>query len=228
VRSRAAAWLGLLLGAALLVATPVALTSTRYQPPTNAGRVPPHRPRTVHVGSRSPTTALIGAPRRLQIRALGVNAQVHPVDVGADGALGVPDDPQVVGWWRGGAMPGQPRGTVLLDGHVDSARAGTGALFQLAHLGPGRRVVVTTTAGTITYVVAARAVYAKRALPQQVFDQRGPGRLVLITCGGPFNRRTHHYDDNVPRSAIVPATSSGPRSRSSGGGPACRYGAPLR
>jgi hypothetical protein len=140
---------------------------------------------------------LIGAPRRLQIHALGVNAPVHPVDVAAGGALGVPDDPKVVGWWRGSAMPGQPRGTVVLDGHVDSARAGTGAFFELAHLGPGRQVVVTTTAGTTTYVVAARAVYVKRNLPRQVFDQSGPPRLVLLTCGGPFNRRTHHYDDNV-------------------------------
>jgi len=94
-------------------------------------------------------------------------------------------------------MPGQPRGTVVLDGHVDSARAGPGALFDLANLGPGRHVVVTTTGGTTTYVVAARAVYAKRSLPRDVFDQGGPPRLVLLTCGGPFNSRTHHYDDNV-------------------------------
>ena len=94
-------------------------------------------------------------------------------------------------------MPSQARGTVVLDGHVDSARAGVGALFGLANLGPGRQVVVTTTAGPTTYVVAARAVYAKRHLPRQVFDQGGPPRLVLLTCGGPFNRRTHHYDDNV-------------------------------
>jgi hypothetical protein len=197
VLSRAHAGLGLILGVALAVAALVALTSTRYQPPTAAGRVPPVDRRPAAVESPAQARVLVGAPVRLQIRALGVDAVVHPVDVGSGGALGVPDDPQVVGWWRGSAMPQQVRGSVVLDGHVDSARAGAGALFRLAELGPGARVVVTTTAGRTAYVVAARAVYAKRDLPRQVFDQRGPARLVLVTCGGAFDRRTHHYDDNV-------------------------------
>jgi hypothetical protein len=35
------------------------------------------------------------------------------------------------------------------------------------------------------------------ALPPEVFAVGGPPRLVLITCGGAFDRRTRNYADNV-------------------------------
>jgi hypothetical protein len=34
-------------------------------------------------------------------------------------------------------------------------------------------------------------------LPPEVFAAGGPPRLVLITCGGAFDRSTRHYADNV-------------------------------
>jgi len=197
VTRRIAPWSGLLLGVALLVMAAVAATSTRYRPATSVGAVP----RAAHPAYRheqaSAAWASAGVPVRLRIRALDVDAPVRAVGVGHDGALGVPENPRVLGWWSGSALPGQPRGSVVVDGHVDSARTGEGALFHLAQLVPGAQILVTTTAGTATYVVTARAIYARSSLPRQVFDQHGAARLVLLTCGGSFNRRTHHYDDNV-------------------------------
>jgi hypothetical protein len=136
-------------------------------------------------------------PIRLRISALGVQAPVTAVRASTDGALAVPGDPREVGWWAGGATPGDPHGTVVLDGHVDTARFGVGALFRLADLAPGAEVVVTTSAGDARYRVIARRVYAKAALPPQVFSTSGSPRLVLVTCGGPFDARTRHYSDNV-------------------------------
>ena len=40
-------------------------------------------------------------PVRIELPTLGVGAPVVPVAVAGDGALGVPEDPQVVGWWAG-------------------------------------------------------------------------------------------------------------------------------
>ena len=64
-----------------------------------------------------------------------------PVGLRADGSLVIPDDPQVVGWWTGGSMAGEPFGSVVLAGHVDSAARGVGVLAGLAGLRarPGRR-----------------------------------------------------------------------------------------
>jgi hypothetical protein len=35
-----------------------------------------------------------------------------------------------------------------------------------------------------------------RDVPAALFTGTGP-RLVIMTCGGPFDSATHHYDDNV-------------------------------
>lgn len=91
------------------------------------------------------------------------------------GAFEVPADPRTVGWWAAGPLPGRPVA------------------------GPaGERVTLTGAAGrTWDYVMRARRAYAKADLPAATFAGTGPGRLVLVTCGGTFDRATGHYADNV-------------------------------
>jgi hypothetical protein len=139
------------------------------------------------------------APVRVQVPGAGIDARVQPVAVGRDGMLGVPDDVRQVGWWRGGAGAAAGAGTVVLVGHVDSARQGPGAFFPLRRLDPGGRVVVRGAGGeTAVYVVTARRQYPKSSLPRtEVFGQGTTPRLVLLTCGGRFDPATRHYEDNV-------------------------------
>ena len=47
------------------------------------------------------------------------------------------------------------------------------------------------------YTVAAVRAYAKADLPAEVFDRAGAPRLVLISCGGPFDRARRSYRDNI-------------------------------
>jgi hypothetical protein len=134
----------------------------------------------------------------LSIPVLGVRASVLPV-ANDNGTLGVPDDPAQVGWWSASALAGAATGTVVLDGHVDSAASGPGALFRLAALKANDPITLTTGTGqTRRYTVTGRRVYAKAGgLPADIFDQRGPARLVLISCGGPFDRSAGSYLDNI-------------------------------
>jgi sortase (surface protein transpeptidase) len=136
-------------------------------------------------------------PVRLRIPALRVDVPVVAVDVGTDRALGVPDDPDVVGWWRDGSAPGGPVGSVVLDGHVDTYDKGPGALFRLAALRPGDAVQLVLPDGTADYRIAAVRSYVKADLPADVFDRAGAPRLVLISCGGPFDRALRSYRDNI-------------------------------
>ncbi len=143
----------------------------------------------------APTIAA-SPPTRLHAPAIGVDAPVVPV--GVDGlALAVPDDPSVVGWWRDGARPGASTGTVVLAGHVDAWDTGPGALFHLARMRPGDAVSLRTAAGERGYVVEAVRHYAKPELPAEVFADVGRPRLVLISCGGAFDRRLRSYTDNI-------------------------------
>ena len=148
--------------------------------------------------ARSPATASPGRPEKLELPSIGVTAAVREVD-SVQGVLQVPDDVSQVGWWEHSAPAGSAVGTTVIDGHIDSAAAGAGALYRLADVSPGDSIVVRTDTGrTVTYRVQARRVYVKtQGLPADLFSQQGPGRLVVISCGGPFNYSERSYEDNI-------------------------------
>lgn len=152
------------------------------------------------------------APTRMRVPRIGVDAAVVPVTVQPDGLLAVPADVRTVGWWSAGGPAAAPSGSVVLVGHVDSARQGPGAFFALRTLRPGDQVILSSAGGrTAAYTVAARRQYQKNALPAgELFDQDTTPRLVLVTCGGTFDRQTRHYSDNVVVYAL-PALPDDPR-----------------
>ena len=157
-------------------------------------------PTAVAVRRLAGPTQPIGAtarPLRLKLPSLNVDAPVVPVSTDPRGNLAVPDDPRIVGWWENGARPSGAQGTVVLDGHVDTAEDGPGALFQLRFLEIGQPVVVTTEQGEAVYTVTANHRYHKSSLPDALFDTAGPPRIVIITCGGAFDRAAKKYSDNV-------------------------------
>jgi LPXTG-site transpeptidase (sortase) family protein len=124
----------------------------------------------------------MAAPTHVVVPSLGVDAPIVPIGV-EDGVLIPPDDPQVLGWWSDGALPGAVRGGALVTGHTVST--GGGQLDDLEEVRRGERVRLRTTKGVIDYRVTEVRIYRKAALAkdaQEVFSQTGPGRLVLITC----------------------------------------------
>ena len=121
-------------------------------------------------------------PHRLVIPALDVDARVVPVAM-VDRVLVPPDDPGVLGWWRGGAGIGATRGSALVTGHT--VHTGGGALDHLGDLGVGDRIVVATAHGPVSYVVETVTYYPKQTLADAAsatFTQAGAPRLLLITC----------------------------------------------
>lgn len=144
-------------------------------------------------------------PTRIRIAGLGVNAPIATsgIDV-ARNQLGVPENVRRTGWWRDGAAPGAKAGSILIAGHIDSERQGPGAFFALARRPSVGQVVSVATRGGRTYryrITSARSVLKSR-LPNNVYSTRGQARLVLVTCGGPFNERTGLYRDNIVVTAM--------------------------
>ncbi|MBI1379420.1 MAG: hypothetical protein GC157_18375 [Frankiales bacterium] len=146
---------------------------------------------------RPPTPAF--APTRLDIPAIGIASRVVPVTVSPDGEIGIPDDPAVLGWWRGGGRPASGVGSVVVVGHVDSATYGTGPLYRAVGLRVGDRATLRGPDGTTrTYRLAALRTYLKQTLPaDQIFSQDVPERLVVVTCGGQYHRGAGGWDSNV-------------------------------
>jgi Sortase domain len=143
-------------------------------------------------------------PTRLRIASLGIDAPIvaSSIDL-AQGVLGVPADIHELGWWADGAAPGDPTGSIVIAGHVDSATAGAGALFALKNARPGAVIQVTTADGqTRSYRVASVKTMLKANLPTEIWSQRGRNHLVVVTCGGPFDSATGHYRDNIVVDAV--------------------------
>jgi hypothetical protein len=68
----------------------------------------------------------------------------------------------------------------------------------LAHVRPGDAVTVAEAHHRVRYRIAAVRTYPKTTgIPNQVFAENGPSRLVLITCGGPFDPSSGNYEDNI-------------------------------
>jgi len=225
-RSTASGLLGVLLGVALTAGAGVALAQPSAPgrqfvvpaagsvpvlgegAPAATARLRPEEPRPGHRPARSlppgpgsatnPSTA---RPTRLVIPSVHLDAPVVGVDV-AGGALAVPEDVHTLGWWSTGPSPGAVSGTSVLDGHVDSARQGLGALAVVAHVNLGDIMIVHSVQGEHRYVIVAQRTYHKDALPSNIFATTGRPRLALITCGGPFDSATHHYNDNIVTYAV--------------------------
>ncbi|HEY0719166.1 MAG TPA: class F sortase [Streptosporangiaceae bacterium] len=127
----------------------------------------------------------------VQIPSLRISASASPESV-SGGALAVPSDPADVGWW----MPSTAE--LVIDGHVDMEGAGPGALYEVRNLHPGAQVVIQTASGPEHWTIEGVRTYQKGHVPAGLFSWQGTDpRLVIITCGGPFDYSTHHYYDNV-------------------------------
>lgn len=133
----------------------------------------------------------------VRIPQLGVTAPVVPITMSVDRVLEPPRDPAVVGWWSEGAGPGASEGSAVLVGH--STRAGSGGAFDdVGALSSGDTIEVEGADDKLAYRVESNEVVSKDDLArraQEIFNQSGPGRLVVITC--------EDWDGSVWRSNIV-------------------------
>jgi LPXTG-site transpeptidase (sortase) family protein len=123
-----------------------------------------------------------GAPYRVVIDVLGIDVPVLPIHLEVN-TLVPPSDPQTLGWWADGAVPGAKQGGAIITGHT--VHTGGGALDNLEALVPGDVFSVRTDAGSIDYWVSRVEVFDKERVSRastRLFSQGVRGRLVLITC----------------------------------------------
>ena len=173
----------------------------------NVGTIPtsvPQRPSSAApptAASASPVADVI-SPNRIEIPKLKATVPIVKVGTTADRELEVPLDPAKVGWWRYGAKPGADVGTAILAGHINYAGV-KGAMADIGRLNPGDEVDVYGTQNAdarhlVRFTVTGVRTYHKTRLPYaEIFDQKSVGRIVIVTCGGPFDASTGNYLDNI-------------------------------
>jgi hypothetical protein len=125
--------------------------------------------------------------------------ELRPLGLAADGTLQVPDTAAGMGWWAAGPRPGEP-GAAVVVGHVD-LDGEPGVFARLDEATPGALVVVGS--GAVRYRVVSVERYSKADFPTDlVYAQTAGSELRLITCGGRYDDRTGHYEDNVVVRAV--------------------------
>ena len=152
---------------------------------------------TARVGRPADSTRIRFVPERLTLPG-GADAAVFPAQT-VDGELKVPTNVEHVGWWDGSADAGDPFGSTVIAGHVDSATQGIGFFARLLRIKVGAKVTLEGSGHRLSYKVVAVQTVAKRALASDsaAFAQTGPHRLVLITCTGNYRRDQGGYESNL-------------------------------
>ena len=132
-------------------------------------------------------------PARLQVPAAQIDSSLDPLVVDPSGRIQVPDTTDAVGWWR----TKKKDSPILLVGHVDS-KVGPAVFYKLRKLRPGDPIMVTFDNGVVSsFQVRATERVDKDDFPTEKVYVANPGDIRLVTCGGKFNRRTGHYEDNI-------------------------------
>jgi hypothetical protein len=149
-------------------------------------------------GRTGPTQQQRYVPTRIVLPG-GASAPIQPAST-VDGQLKVPERVTNVGWWDGGAEIGDPFGSVVIAGHIDSINQGLGFFARLPALRVGETVRLRGPKGQrASFRIYRIDVVLKAALAttSAAFDQHGDSRLVLITCAGHFDRAHGGYDSNL-------------------------------
>ncbi|HET6665512.1 MAG TPA: class F sortase [Acidimicrobiales bacterium] len=175
----------------------------RVADPGTAGVPGPPTPATVRAAERplplgvSAAEARPAPPATLTIPSIGVETDLERLAVGDDGTLAAPADFARAGWFAEGPAPGE-RGPAVIVGHVDS-RSGPAVFYRLDELGPGDRIEVARTDGTVArFAVTDTAAAPKDAFPTEaVYGPTAGPTLRLITCTGAFDRGARHYLSNL-------------------------------
>jgi hypothetical protein len=173
-----------------------------------AASAPAPAPALATAPTADPVSAVV-SPDRLRIPAVGVDARVTPIGVDDTGALAVPDEGSVVGWWAGGPPLTAATGTTVLVGHVDT-REGPGALSRLSRGQSGQQVEVSVAGSIRTYVIeSVESVRREDLGGSGAFDQSVPARLAIVTCTGPYDADGGGYRDNLVVYAVPSAPGAG-------------------
>jgi putative copper export protein len=170
----------------------------------------PGRPGAPPLGAPAPATSVATAsearpaasdtprfiPERIELPGDASAAIVPVATVGRE--LVVPEDPGRVGWWDGSSYVGDPYGSTVIAGHVDTVDRGLGFFFRLWNIKVGERVVLRAGHLRQAYkITALRQVPRTDLVDDGVFDIGGPPRLVLITCAGNFRADRGGYSRNL-------------------------------
>jgi hypothetical protein len=119
-------------------------------------------------------------PTRVIVPGHDISVPVVPVGLLSTGAMQLPDDPAVAGWYRYGPDARASSGSIVIAAHVDSLRYGLGPFVRIRDLPTGAPIRITDAHGeTAVYRVDFIQRTLEHALPtKSLFDRSDPDRAA--------------------------------------------------
>ena len=150
-------------------------------------------------------------PVRVEIPRLHVTSHLVELGIDATGAMEVPADPAVAGWYDRGPTPGA-LGPAVIAGHVTWNRV-PAVFFRLGTMRRGDVVrVARRDRSMAVFAVTRVARFGKASFPTRaVFGNIDHAGLRLITCGGRYDVAHHRYLANIVVFARLVASHPLPR-----------------
>jgi sortase (surface protein transpeptidase) len=178
--------------------SPLPATTTVPTPSAPSTSLHPSTPTTPAAGALDEGLPR-SAPVRIAIPKIGVDAPFIKLSLDASKHLKPPppNDTNLVGWFQGGASPGE-RGAAVVVGHVDT-KTGPAVFVGLGSLKAGDFVSITRADGVVARFEVDRAeTFSKAEFPDDlVYTDTPTPELRLITCTGPYDRGKQDYEDNL-------------------------------
>jgi sortase (surface protein transpeptidase) len=145
-------------------------------------------------------------PLEVTIPSIGVETRIMTLGLNDDGSVQVPPRSKAnfAGWYERGPSPGEI-GNAVLVGHVDTAKMGPAAFYDIGMLEPGDTVEVTRKDGKVVeFTVDGTQSFPKDKFPSGlVYGPADQAQLRLVTCGGTWSKESAY-----PNNIVVFATQS--------------------
>ncbi len=138
-------------------------------------------------------------PERITIPSLNVEGCIENVGIDQHGAVAVPTNIHLGGWFVDSAKPGQP-GLSIIDGHINGNFTNDGIFQHLDQLKQGEPFTVTRGDGTVLHyeTVSVTSVPLDQAASALfTHDTTIKSQLNLITCGGSWNKEIKQFDHRI-------------------------------
>ncbi|MDO5744501.1 MAG: class F sortase [Micrococcaceae bacterium] len=151
-----------------------------------------------------PVAQAPAAPARIRYRGIGADMPASAVGIARDGAMEVPDDAAIAGWYRYSAAPSQRSGSTIIAAHAGSIPTPRGPLYDLRASRAGQEIEIIDTRGAVTRwkVDAVQQLHKETLDLDPYFLDTGERKLVLFTCGGRWDAARQSYEDNIIVTAI--------------------------
>lgn len=148
---------------------------------------------------------ILTTPTSIEIKAVGIRADLVPVNVDSDGVMETPKNWYQAGWFVQGGVPGENR-NLIINGHYDTNTGAPAAFYNLQGVQFGDVIEVKDKYGRIFNYKVIELSYLDIKDPSRLDvleDEDSKSTLTLITCGGVYLQGSGYDKRLVVRAELL-------------------------